>query len=70
MNNVIRYILILIYTTLLLQNIEAQSDRQYIRLGNRLYRQENYAKAEVEYRKALNKNSQNSQAMYNSKKIL
>ena len=43
MNNVIRYILILIYTTLLLQNIEAQSDRQYIRLGNRLYRQENYA---------------------------
>lgn len=65
MNNVIRYILILIYTTLFLQNIEAQSDRQYIRLGNRLYRQENYAKAEVEYRKALNKNSQNSQAMYN-----
>ena len=40
---------------MLLQNVNASSDRQYIRSGNRFYRQENYAKAEVEYRKALNK---------------
>lgn len=50
---------------MLLQNVNASSDRQYIRSGNRFYRQENYAKAEVEYRKVLNKNPHNPQAMYN-----
>lgn len=43
----------------------AQSDRQYIRNGNKLYRQQNYARAEIEYRKALAHNRSNSQAMYN-----
>ena len=43
----------------------AQSDRQYIRNGNKLFHQQNYAKAEVEYRKAISKNSNNSQAIYN-----
>lgn len=46
-------------------NASAQSDRQFIRNGNRLYRQQNYAKAEIEYRKALSKNPRNTQAMYN-----
>lgn len=50
---------------MLSQSVSASSDRQYIRSGNRFYRQENYAKAEVEYRKALDKNSHNAQAMYN-----
>ncbi len=43
----------------------AQTDRQFIRNGNHLYHQQNYAKAEVEYRKALGKNPRNTQAMYN-----
>jgi len=43
----------------------AQSDRQYIRNGNKLFHQQNYAKAEVEYRKAVSKNPNNSQAIYN-----
>lgn len=43
----------------------AQSDRQYIRQGNRLFHQEKYAQAEVEYRKSLAKNARNSQALYN-----
>lgn len=43
----------------------SQPDRHYIRTGNRLFRQQNFAKAEVEYRKALAKNSYNSQALYN-----
>lgn len=43
----------------------AQSDRQFIRNGNRLYRQQNYPKAEIEYRKALGKNPSNPQALYN-----
>lgn len=50
---------------MLSQSVSASSDRQYIRSGNRFYRQENYAKAELEYRKALDKNSHNAQAMYN-----
>lgn len=47
------------------QTVMAQSDRNFIRSGNRLYRQQNYAKAEIEYRKALAKNPRNPQAMYN-----
>lgn len=63
--NVLRYIITLCCIVMLSQSINASSDRQYIRSGNRFYRQENYAKAEVEYRKALDKNSHNAQAMYN-----
>lgn len=43
----------------------AQADRQYIRSGNKLYRQQNYVKAEAEYRKALSVNGENPQALYN-----
>ena len=43
----------------------AQTDRQYVRQGNKHFRQGNYAEAEVSYRKALEKNSSNSQALYN-----
>ena len=38
--------------------LAAQSDRQLIRQGNKLYHQQNFAKAEVEYQKALAKNPQ------------
>lgn len=43
----------------------AQSDRDLVRSGNKLYRQQKYAEAETEYRKALSKNSSNTQALYN-----
>lgn len=43
----------------------AQADRQYIRSGNKLYRQQNFVKAEAEYRKALSVNPDNPQALYN-----
>lgn len=43
----------------------AQSDRQYIREGNALYRQKDFANAEVMYRKALAQNEDNAHAMYN-----
>lgn len=61
----IRHTLILLVMLLGTLDVSAQSDRQFIRNGNRLYRQQNYAKAEIEYRKALAKNSRNAQAMYN-----
>ncbi len=43
----------------------AQTDRQEIRKGNRLFRQQQFDKAEVNYRKATNLNQKNPQALYN-----
>ena len=43
----------------------AQADRQHIRQGNKLYRHGEFAKAEVEYQKALAANQRNTQALYN-----
>ena len=43
----------------------AQADRQYIRSGNKFYRQQNFVKAEAEYRKSLSANPDNPQALYN-----
>lgn len=58
----------LIITGLLLSTVtiaSAQSDRQYIRNGNRQFRASQYADAEVAYRKALEKNPRNPQALFN-----
>lgn len=60
-----RRYLILIFITLCGIASYAQADRQYIRSGNRFYRQQNYAKAEAEYRKAVASNAENPQALYN-----
>jgi len=60
----LKYIFILI-ATFASSAAFAQADRQYIRNGNKLFHQQNYAKAEVEYRKAISKNPNNSQAIYN-----
>ena len=43
----------------------AQSDRQYVHQGNKQFRAGNYADAEVNYRKAVEKNPRNPQANYN-----
>ena len=43
----------------------SQTDRQSIRQGNRLYHQQEFAKSEVEYRKAISNNPNNAQAIYN-----
>ena len=43
----------------------AQTDRQYIRQGNRQFHRGDYANAEVSYRKALEKNPKNPQATFN-----
>lgn len=44
---------------------QAQSDRDYIRQGNKLFRASKFAEAEVDYRKAIEKNAKNPQAAYN-----
>ncbi len=43
----------------------AQSDRQLVHQGNKQYRAGNFADAEVLYRKAIEKNNRNPQAVYN-----
>ena len=43
----------------------AQTDRQYIRSGNKYYRQQNFVKAEAEYRKSLSVNPEHPQTLYN-----
>ena len=43
----------------------AQSDRQYVRQGNKMFEKGNYEQAEVAYTKAVEKNNKNPQAHYN-----
>lgn len=56
---------LLILFTLCLSNAAAQTDRQYVRQGNKLFRAGDYPNAEVAYRKALEKNDRNPQALFN-----
>lgn len=60
MRKVILYILLLTAVS-----AQAQTDRQSIRNGNSFYHKKQWAQAEVEYRKALAKNAENPQALYN-----
>ena len=60
-----RLIFIFSMLQLFIATANAQADRQHIRQGNKLYRQEKYDKAEVEYQKALAANQRNPQAHYN-----
>ena len=43
----------------------AQSDRHFVQQGNKQFHAGNYADAEVSYRKAIEKNPRNPQAVYN-----
>ena len=60
MRNIVVFILLMIASVAF-----AQNDRDYIRSGNRLYRNKSFDKAEVEYRKAVSANAENLQAVYN-----
>ena len=55
----------LLVLALLSLNAAAQVDRQYVRRGNRLFRSGQFADAEAQYRKAVEANANNSQAVYN-----
>ena len=50
---------------LVVGTVSAQSDRQLVRQGNKQCKAGNYADAEVLYRKAVEKNPRNPQAVYN-----
>jgi Ca-activated chloride channel family protein len=59
-----RYILI-IMAIIYCDKAFTQAERKYIRRGNGEYNEKKYSDAEVLYRKALEKNSQNQKAEYN-----
>ena len=64
-NNIFRNILFAILLILSFQTASGQSDRQFVRNGNKFFRQQDYAKAEVEYSKAIAANAANTTAIYN-----
>ena len=50
---------------LIAMSLSAQTDRQYVRQGNKQFRAGDFPNAEVSYRKSLEKNDRNPQALYN-----
>ena len=61
----LRYI-ILFFAALQLANVAAQKDlRMHMRRGDKLYADSAYDKAQTEYLKALEKDTENSQTLYN-----
>ena len=54
-----------IVLVMLAMSATAQTDRQYVRQGNKLFRNGDYPNAEVSYRKAIEKNPKNPQAVFN-----
>ena len=61
----LRYI-ILFFATLQLANVAAQKDlRMHMRRGDKLYADSAYDKAQTEYLKALEKDTENSKTLYN-----
>ena len=60
-----RILIFMLLSLMTVLSAYAQTDREHIRQGNRYFHSADYAKAEVEYSKALEKNPRNAQAMYN-----
>ena len=60
-----RLIFILLAWMAIAASVQAQTDRQYVRRGNQLFRKGDFAKAALEYQKALSANENNTQAIYN-----
>lgn len=58
-------LLLLAFFFVNVNQLSAQSERDFIRKGNRAYRIQQWAQAEVAYRKALAENPSNTQALYN-----
>lgn len=60
-----RHVAVLLLLLLAIQGANAQTDRDLIRQGNRLYNVHKYAEAEIAYRKAIAANPSSSRALYN-----
>lgn len=60
-----KHLLFILLSICLSLNAFAQSDRDFVRRGNRLMRDTLYAKAQVQYQKAIEVDNTNPQAHYN-----
>ena len=60
-----RTAVMLLFCLTMAMSASAKNDRDYIRSGNRLYRDSLFAKAQVDYQKALEINPRNAQAHFN-----
>ncbi len=65
MRAIFRYPVMTLLFTLLSICLNAQTDRREVRAGNRQFRKENWKKAEIEYRKAQEKDTASFAANYN-----
>jgi tetratricopeptide (TPR) repeat protein len=59
------YIWLAVMLFLLSASVNAQTDKKYIRKGNREYNKKNYPESEIQYRKASDKNKQSPDAVFN-----
>lgn len=57
--------IVTVFLLLLAISVQAQTDRQYLRQGNKHFQQNDYEHAETSYTKAIEKNGKNPQAHYN-----
>jgi Ca-activated chloride channel homolog len=57
--------IVLIILALLTLNVFSQSERKYVRRGNRLYEDKKFQEADIQYRKALEKSPGSPAASYN-----
>lgn len=65
MKNFYNILLTAIFLMVGVAHSAAQSDRNFIREGNRAFKAQKWAAAETQYRKAISKNGKNPQAIYN-----
>jgi tetratricopeptide (TPR) repeat protein len=62
----VKYIIFIAFLLLANCNTFAQkTERDYIRKGNKLFKEKSFVQAEVNYRKALEKNPNSTEALYN-----
>lgn len=60
-----KYIFIITFLLFSGVTFAQKNERDYIRSGNRLFRDSMYVKAEVDYRKAIEQNTRSTEALYN-----
>lgn len=60
-----KYLLTFLFSTAFILSIFSQNEKKFIREGNNLYKEGNYAESEIQYRKALTKNPNSYKGKFN-----
>jgi Ca-activated chloride channel homolog len=58
--------LVILVILMLCENLNAQSDKKFIRQGNREYEKNKFSESEILYRKAIDKNKRSPDAVFNT----